>query len=122
MGAVLKCPERVLLQPKPAPLTKTMFYISVAFIAPIRRRIKRYRNIMLLLRGRDILVEIIRAVVNMFPHIIRTIPLFFYDLDGQKKAYMYKALNERRMLIAKENHGKLSEDMSCLVEMLSGKG
>ena len=288
MGVALKCPERVLLQPKPAPLTKTMFYVlknkyamrnvvsnflvswwsnggyswdvitqleifggglhivplygfyhvcnvlSMAFIKPIRDRITKYRNIVLLLRGWDILVEIIWAVGgwitmpkkkwwlsgiffcigyglnglnnapatafegeidreindyteyltgerpdgtfglltdyiykltqplntlmalwvlkwtgydttidstywaqdsvdvyrkvfalyaagNMFPHIIRTIPLFFYDLDGQKKLDMYKALNERRMLIAKENQGRLSEDMAELVEMLSDK-
>ena len=59
------------------------------------------------------------ACGNLIPHIVNTIPLFFYDLDGQKKIDMYKALNERRMLIAKENQGKLSEDMSALVEMLS---
>ena len=288
MGVALRCPERVLLQPKPAPLTKTMFYVlknkyamrnvasnflvswwsnggyswdvitqleifgggvhivplygfyhvcnvlSMAFIKPIRQRIKKYRNIVLLLRGWDILVELIWAIGgwitmpqkkwwlsgiffcigyglnglnnapatafegeidreindyteyltgerpdgtfglltdyinkltqplntlmalrvlkwtgydttidstywaqdsvdvyrkvfalyaagNMLPHIIRTIPLFFYDLDGQKKLDMYKALNERRMLIAKENQGKLSEDISQLVEMLSDK-
>jgi len=59
------------------------------------------------------------AIGNLVPHIISTIPLFFYDLDGKRKEEMYKALNERRMMIAKENQGKLSEDMAMLVEMLS---
>ena len=59
------------------------------------------------------------AAGNLVPQIVRTIPLFFYDLDGQKKIAMYKALNERRMLIAKENQGKLSEDMSQLIGILS---
>lgn len=286
MGVALKCPERVLLQPKPAPLTKTMFYIlknkysmrnvaasfitswwsnggyswdvitqleifgggmhlvplygfyhicnivSMVFINPLRKRIKSYRNIVIALRFWDYIVKMIWAVGgwitmpmkkwwvsgiwfcigygldglnnapatafegeisreindyteyltgerpdgtyslltnyinkltqplntlmtlfilkwtgydttkdstywaqdsvqvyrkvfalyaagNLFPNIVKTIPLFFYDLDGQKKADMYKALNERRMMIAKENQGKLSEDMSALVEMLS---
>ncbi len=288
MGVALKCPERVLLQPKPAPITKTMFYmlknkyamrnvaanfivswwsnggyswdvitqleifggalhitplyafyhicnvLSMSLIKPIRERIKSYRNIVIFLRAWDILVQIIwviggwatmpmkkwwvsgiwfcigyglnglnnapatafegeinreindyteyltgerpdgtiglltdymnkltqplntimalwilkwtgydttidstywaqdsvdvyrkvfalYAAGNLVPQIVRTIPLFFYDLDGQKKIDMYKALNERRMLIAKENQGKLSEDMSALVEMLSEK-
>lgn len=286
MGVALKCPERVLLQPKPAPITKTMFYVlknkyamrnvvanfvtswwsnggyswdvitqleifggglniapmygfyhicnvlSMGLIKPIKKRIKNYRNIVILLRAWDILGEIAWAVGgwftmpmkkwwvsgiwfcigyglnglnnapatafegeigreindyteyltgerpdgtfglltdyinkltqplntlmalwiikwtgydttrettywaqdsvsvyqkvfalyacgNLIPHIVSTIPLFFYDLDGQKKIDMYKALNERRMLIAKENQGKLSEEMSALVEMLS---
>ncbi len=58
------------------------------------------------------------AAGNWLPHVVNMIPLFFYDLDGEKKAEMYKALNERRMMMAKENQGKLSEDMSALVEML----
>ncbi len=286
MGVALKCPERVLLQPKPAPLTKTMFYVlknkyamrnvvagfitsawsnggyswdvitqleifggalhimplymfyhvcnvfSIAFIKPIRNRIKNYRTIVIGMRLMDALLEVIWAVGgwitmpkkiwwlsgiwfcigyglnglnnapatafegeisreindyteyltgerpdgtfglltgyiqkltqplntmialwiikwtgydttldttywaqdsvevyrkvfalyaagNLVPHLINTIPLFFYDLDGKKKEDMYKALNERRMLIAKENQGKLNEDMATLVEMLS---
>lgn len=55
---------------------------------------------------------------SLIPTIINTIPLFFYDLDGQKKIDMYKALNERRALMAKENAGKLSEDMSALISAL----
>ena len=58
------------------------------------------------------------AAGNWLPTIVNMIPLFFYDLDGQKKINMYKALNERRMLIAKENQGKLSEDMSLLIDQL----
>ena len=69
-------------------------------------------------------VDVYRKVFALYgaghwlPNIISTIPLFFYDLDGQKKADMYKALNERRMLMAKENQGKLTEDMSVLIEQL----
>lgn len=286
MGVALKCPERVLLQPKPAPLTKTMFYVlknkyamrnvvagfvtsawsnggyswdvitqleifggalrilplymfyhvcnvfSIAFIKPIRERIANFRTAVIIMRLTDALLEVIWAVGgwitmprkiwwlsgiwfcigyglnglnnapatafegeisreindyteyltgerpdgtfglltgyiqkltqplntmialwiikwtgydttldttywaqdsvevyrkvfalyaagNLVPHLINTIPLFFYDLDGKKKEDMYKALNERRMLIAKENQGKLNEDMATLVEMLS---
>ena len=59
------------------------------------------------------------AAGSFLPNLVNTIPLFFYDLDGKKKIDMYKALNERRAMLAKENQGKLSEDMSELVEMLS---
>lgn len=59
------------------------------------------------------------AAGGFLPDLINTIPLFFYDLDGQKKIDMYKALNERRALLAKENQGRLSENMSELVKMLS---
>ncbi|MBQ6863007.1 MAG: MFS transporter [Clostridia bacterium] len=286
MGVAMKCPERVLLQPKPAPLTKTMFYvlknkyamrnvvagffnsawsnggyswdvitqleifggairimplyifyhicnvISIAFIKPIRDRFKTFRSAVIVMRLTDAVLNVIwavggwitmpqkkwwlsgiffcigyglnglnnapatalegeigreindyteyltgerpdgtfglltdyinkltqpintmlalavikwtgydttldttywaqdsvdvyrkvfalYAVGNLVPHLISTIPLFFYDLDGKRKEDMYKALNERRMLIAKENQGKLSEDMAMLVEMLS---
>ncbi len=286
MGVALKCPERVLLQPKPAPLTKTMFYVlknkyalrnvvagfvtsawsnggyswdvitqleifggmgkimplyifyhicnvlSIAFIKPIRDHFKSFRSAVIVMRLTDALLEVIwavggwitmpqkkwwlsgiffcigyglnglnnapatalegeisreindyteyltgerpdgtfglltgyiqkltqpintmialgiikwtgydttldttywaqdsvdvyrkvfalYAVGNLVPHLINTIPLFFYDLGGKKKEEMYKALNERRMLIAKENQGKLSEDMAALVEMLT---
>ena len=55
---------------------------------------------------------------SLVPTIINAIPLFFYDLDGQKKIDMYKALNERRSLMAKENAGRLSEDMTALISEL----
>lgn len=286
MGVAMKCPERVILQPKPAPLTKTMFYVlknkyalrnvaasfatsfwsnggyswdvitqmeilggafhilpmygfyhlcnilSIKFIEPLRKRFKSYRNLVIALRLWDSVLNVIRVVGgwivipkkkwwltgivftfcyglgglnnapatafegeigreindyteyltgerpdgtmylltnyimkltkplntlmtiwvikwsgydatvedmsywvqdsvdvyrkvfalyaagNWLPTIVNMIPLFFYDLDGQKKINMYKALNERRMLIAKENQGKLSEDMSMLIDQL----
>jgi Na+/melibiose symporter-like transporter len=38
---------------------------------------------------------------GFLPHLINTIPLLFYDLEGKKKETMYIALNERRALMAK---------------------
>lgn len=285
MGVAMKCPERVVLQSKPAPLTKTMFYVlknkyalrnvaasfatswwsnggyswdvitqleifggalhifpmygfyhvcnllSLKFIKPFKERFSNYRNLVLFMRGWDALFDVIWAVggwivmpkkkwwlagivfticygfrglnnapatafegeisreindyteyltgerpdgtmylltnyimkitqplntlmaiwvikwtgydttlpstywaqdsVDVYrkvfalyaagswlPTIINAIPLFFYDLDGQKKIDMYKALNERRALLAKENQGRLGEDMAEMIKML----
>lgn len=59
------------------------------------------------------------ALSGFVPSLICTIPYFFYDIDGEKRDRIYKALNERRALIAKENQGKMNEDMAVLVDMIS---
>ncbi|MDR2647685.1 MAG: MFS transporter [Oscillospiraceae bacterium] len=57
------------------------------------------------------------AVADIVPNILNAIPLFFYDLEGVKKDEMYRALNERRALIAKES--SMNEEMKTLIGQLS---
>jgi len=61
-------------------------------------------------------VNFLHNIADIVPVIFRTIPLFFYDLDGEKKEEMYIALNERRALIAKEN--AMPQEMETLMEMM----
>ncbi|MCL2495209.1 MAG: MFS transporter [Oscillospiraceae bacterium] len=56
-------------------------------------------------------------VANILPDVVRMIPLFFYDLVGQKKAEIYEALNERRALIAKTD--TMSDEMAAMMEMMA---
>ncbi len=62
-------------------------------------------------------VMILYALGSSLPHIISTIPYFFYDLEGEKKEKMYVELNERRAMLAKED--KISDEMEALMEMIS---
>jgi Na+/melibiose symporter-like transporter len=57
---------------------------------------------------------------DVLPGIVRTIPIFFYDLVGKKRENMYIALNERRALLAKQQkpEEKINEDMQSVIEML----
>jgi GPH family glycoside/pentoside/hexuronide:cation symporter/probable glucitol transport protein GutA len=52
---------------------------------------------------------------NIVPDILGMIPLLFYDLEGQKKAEMYAALNERRALIASDD--AMSQEMEAIMGM-----
>jgi Na+/melibiose symporter-like transporter len=54
---------------------------------------------------------------DIIPSILRTIPYFFYDLEGKKRDDMYAALNERRAMIAKDD--ELSAEMAAMVEMMA---
>jgi Na+/melibiose symporter-like transporter len=56
---------------------------------------------------------------DFVPHIINTIPFFFYDLEGVKKEEVYRALNERRAMIAQEN--ARTNETGALVEILSAE-
>ena len=169
MGVALKCPERVLLQPKPAPLTKTMFYVlknkyamrnvvsnflvswwsnggyswdvitqleifggglhivplygfyhvcnvlSMAFIKPIRDRITKYRNIVLLLRGWDILVEIIWAVGGWI-----TMPKKKWWLSGIFFCIGY-GLNGLNNAPATAFEGEIDREINDYTEYLTGE-
>jgi hypothetical protein len=53
---------------------------------------------------------------NILGFIAGLIPLFMYDLEGQKKEEMYAALNERRALIARDDTD--SAEMEALVGMM----
>ena len=52
------------------------------------------------------------------PALIKLIPLFFYDLVGEKREEMYLKLNARRALIANDG-SKLSEEMEALISALA---
>lgn len=52
------------------------------------------------------------------PAIVKLVPLFFYDLVGEKREKMYIELNSRRALMAKEDEG-VSEEMQAMVDMLA---
>ena len=53
------------------------------------------------------------------PAIVKLIPLFFYDLVGDKRELMYMKLNARRALIADEKKNEMSDEMQAIVGMLS---
>ena len=54
--------------------------------------------------------------IRILPNVVRMIPYFFYDLEGQKREKMYIALNERRALIAKEH--TVNEELEEIIESL----
>ena len=45
---------------------------------------------------------------NIIPRIVRMIPYFFYDLEGEKREKMYIELNARRALVAKSGDDEMS--------------
>ena len=58
--------------------------------------------------------------ITLLPQFIKIIPLFIYDLDGEKREKMYIELNERRALIANmdtEDNSEIDE----LAEMLASE-
>ncbi len=61
--------------------------------------------------------------IHTIPNIIRMIPYFFYDLEGEKREKMYIELNARRALVAKnvedEEMSQMITEMSDMIE--SGK-
>jgi len=62
-------------------------------------------------------VFFLETMADIVKHVLKTIPYFFYDLEGKKKEDMYAALNERRALIAKE--GTMAEEMATMMEMMA---
>ncbi|MEI6579047.1 MAG: MFS transporter [Eubacteriales bacterium] len=58
--------------------------------------------------------------VDVLPGLVRTIPIFFYDLVGKKRENMYIALNERRALLAKQHRpeDEISEEMQAMIDAL----
>ena len=54
--------------------------------------------------------------IRILPNVVRMIPYFFYDLEGQKREKMYIALNERRALLAKEH--TVNEELEEIIESL----
>lgn len=52
------------------------------------------------------------------PAIVKLIPLFFYDLVGDKRETMYMKLNARRAIIADEKKDEMSEEMTTIMDML----
>jgi len=54
---------------------------------------------------------------NIVPDVINMFPLFFYDIEGKKKADMYAALNERRALIA--NESVMPAEVEAMIGMLA---
>lgn len=55
--------------------------------------------------------------ISIVPNIIRVIPYFFYDIEGEKREKMYIALNEKRALVAKKQE---AEAMMQMVEEVAG--
>jgi len=53
---------------------------------------------------------------NIINFVLRIIVLLFYDLEGEKKAEMYAALNERRALVAQDAK---PEELAALMEMMA---
>ncbi|NMP38272.1 MAG: MFS transporter [Clostridiales bacterium] len=53
------------------------------------------------------------------PAIVKLIPLFFYDITGDKREVMYMKLNARRALIADEKKNEMSDEMQAIVGMLA---
>ncbi|MDR2753890.1 MAG: hypothetical protein LBB50_06240, partial [Oscillospiraceae bacterium] len=49
-------------------------------------------------------VYLLYMLASTLPNLIKLFPIFFYDLVGEKREKMYVALNERRALLAKEQH------------------
>ncbi len=58
---------------------------------------------------------------GVLPGLVRTIPIFFYDLVGKKREQMYIELNERRALLAKSHQGEeeVSEEMQAMIDALA---
>lgn len=58
---------------------------------------------------------------DVLPKLVRTIPIFFYDLVGRKREEMYIELNERRALVAEQGRGEdaVSEEMQAMIEALA---
>lgn len=54
--------------------------------------------------------------IRILPSVIKIIPYFFYDLEGEKREKMYIALNERRALLAKEH--TVNEELEEIIESL----
>lgn len=58
--------------------------------------------------------------IHALPSVVRMIPYFFYDIEGEKREQMYIALNERRALVAKkveaEQMTQLIDEMSDMIE------
>lgn len=54
--------------------------------------------------------------IRILPNVVRMIPYFFYDLEGEKREKMYIALNERRALLAKEH--TVNEELEEIIESL----
>ena len=120
------CRERILLQPKPAPVTKTMFYFlknkyllrncffymidalnnapSDVFAGEIGREIAGYTEY--------VTGERPYRTGNLLTNMVKS--TFFYDPTGGKHEQMYIALNERRALMATE----VSDEMQTVPEML----
>ena len=57
---------------------------------------------------------------DVLPRMVKTIPIFFYDLVGKKREEMYIELNERRALLAKQHQGEeeVSEEMQAMIDAL----
>lgn len=58
--------------------------------------------------------------IRILPSVVRMIPYFFYDLEGEKREKMYIALNERRALLAKEH--TVNEELEEIMESLESDG
>ncbi|MDR1465586.1 MAG: MFS transporter [Oscillospiraceae bacterium] len=56
------------------------------------------------------------------PNLVKLVPLFLYDLVGEKREKMYTALNERRALLAKETAGQEPEEVRELEAALEIAG
>ncbi|MCR5484269.1 MAG: MFS transporter [Clostridiales bacterium] len=56
--------------------------------------------------------------IELLPKVIKALPYFFYDLEGEKREKMYIALNERRALMAKEKENSINEEIMEIAEML----
>lgn len=58
---------------------------------------------------------------DVLPKLVRTIPIFFYDLVGRKREEMYIELNERRALVAEQGRGEdaVSEEMQAMIDALA---
>ncbi len=63
-------------------------------------------------------VYFLYTAFSVFGASIRMIPLFFYDLVGEKREKMYIELNERRALIAKEKENELSSEVKAMIDAL----
>lgn len=55
---------------------------------------------------------------GILPNLVKIIPYFFYDLEGEKREKMYLKLNERRALIAHEKENQISEELGAVLEIL----
>lgn len=53
------------------------------------------------------------------PALVKLIPLFFYDLVGDKREEMYLRLNARRALIAQDKKDEMSDEMLAIINALS---
>lgn len=69
-------------------------------------------------------VYFLYIAAGILPNIIKTIPIIFYDLVGEKREKMYLELNERRALLATQHKDdeEVSEEMQAMIEMLEQEG